>query len=207
MFRATKQKFKQTRRHDAMWSNLFKQIDVVENNRSGATDGGDDIDSILQYLEDKNKKKGKLPLISTKQKFYKAPEKKELRESKTELKHGEFKHYEKEDWKNIKNNPQLFEQKQKNYYRDEGSGHKKLLSNPLNPIGSLNSIIPASKKESLVPNKFSYSFQPAVVPPYLPPTKNGPKTTNLGIGLGYVPLPKPNSLLKKDFASMGPYKI
>jgi hypothetical protein len=49
IFRATKEKFKQTRRHDAMESNLFKQIDVVENNRSGA-EGGDDIDSILQYL-------------------------------------------------------------------------------------------------------------------------------------------------------------
>lgn len=50
----------------------------------GAIGGeGDDIDSILQYLEDKNKKKdkekGKLPLISTKDKFYKPPEKKELR--------------------------------------------------------------------------------------------------------------------------------
>jgi hypothetical protein len=41
---------------------------VVENNRSGVNESGDDIDSILQYLEDKNKKKekGKLPLISTK---------------------------------------------------------------------------------------------------------------------------------------------
>jgi hypothetical protein len=77
----------------------------------------------------------------------------------------------------------------------------------LNPIGSLNSIIPASKKESLVPNKFSYSFQPAVIPAYLPPTKNGTKTTNLGIGLGYIPLPKANSLLKKDLVSMAPYKI
>lgn len=51
-FRATKEKFKQTRRHDAMDSNLFKQIDVVENNKSGVQmeGGGDDIDSILQYL-------------------------------------------------------------------------------------------------------------------------------------------------------------
>jgi hypothetical protein len=67
-----------------MESNLFKQIDVVEQNKSAMGDGGDDIDSILKYLEDKNKKKDpKLPLISTKEKFYKPPEKKELRESKT----------------------------------------------------------------------------------------------------------------------------
>ena len=35
-----------------MDSNLFKQIDVVENNKSGGLiDGGsDDIESILQYL-------------------------------------------------------------------------------------------------------------------------------------------------------------
>lgn len=34
-----------------MDSNLFKQIDVVENNKSLAQqEGGDDIDSILQYL-------------------------------------------------------------------------------------------------------------------------------------------------------------
>lgn len=47
-------------------------------------EGGDDIDSILQYLENKKKdKNNKLPLISTKEKFYKPPEKKELRESKT----------------------------------------------------------------------------------------------------------------------------
>ena len=51
IFRATKQKFKQTRKHDAMDSNVFKQPDVVENNRSGAMEGvNDDIDSILQYL-------------------------------------------------------------------------------------------------------------------------------------------------------------
>lgn len=81
-----------------------------------------------------------------------------------------------------------------------------MLTNPLNPIGSLNSIIPASKKESLVPNKFSYSFQPAMIPTYLPPSKNT-KTTNIGIGLSYIPLPKPNSLLKKDFVPLGPYKM
>lgn len=95
----TKEKFKQTRKHDAMDSNLFKQIDVIENASNqhhlmgkggnegkGAMEGtGDDIDSILQYLEDKNKKKdkGKFPVISTRDKFYKPPEKKELRESKT----------------------------------------------------------------------------------------------------------------------------
>ena len=83
IFRATKDKFKQTRRQDAMDSNLFKQIDVLEQNRSGVGEG-DDIDTILRYLEDKGKKKDqKLPLISTKEKFYKPPEKKELRESKT----------------------------------------------------------------------------------------------------------------------------
>jgi hypothetical protein len=82
VFRATKEKFKQTRRHDAMESNLFKQIDL-EQNKSGLPEAADDIDSILRYLEDKNKKKDnkdpKLPLISTKEKFYKPPEKKELR--------------------------------------------------------------------------------------------------------------------------------
>ena len=52
-------------------SNVFNPL---EANKSGA-EAGDDIDSILQYLEDKNKKKekGKLPLISTKDKFYKPP--------------------------------------------------------------------------------------------------------------------------------------
>ena len=54
-FRATKQKFKQTRKEDAMDSNLFKQIDVVENKSRGGMGmgmegAGDDIDSILQYL-------------------------------------------------------------------------------------------------------------------------------------------------------------
>jgi hypothetical protein len=38
-------------------------------------ESGDDIDSILKYLEDKNKKP-KLPFINTKDKFYKPPEKK-----------------------------------------------------------------------------------------------------------------------------------
>lgn len=54
---------------EANESNLFKQIDHYEQNRSGigGEGGGDDIDSILKYLEDKNKKKDpKLPLISTK---------------------------------------------------------------------------------------------------------------------------------------------
>ena len=64
-----------------MDSNLFKQIDVLQNNKSGVNQSGDDIDSILKYLEDKNKKKDpKFPQISTKEKFYKPPEKKELRE-------------------------------------------------------------------------------------------------------------------------------
>ena len=83
MFRATKEKFKQTRKHDAMDSNVFKQIDVVENNKSNAMENavGDDIDSILEYLEDKNKKKdkSKLPhLNNTRDKFYKPVEKKEI---------------------------------------------------------------------------------------------------------------------------------
>lgn len=74
MFRATKEKFKQTRKHDAMESNLFKQIDMVDHshfNKSG--EGADDIDSILKELEDKNSKKQstRLPMISTKDKFYK----------------------------------------------------------------------------------------------------------------------------------------
>jgi len=51
---------------------------VIENNKSGAhmEGGGDDIDSILQYLEDKNKKKDKtkFPIINnTRDKFYKPP--------------------------------------------------------------------------------------------------------------------------------------
>jgi hypothetical protein len=74
VFRATKEKFKQTRKHDAMESNLFRQIDVVDYahlNKSG--EGPDDIDSILKELEDKNNKKQstRLPMISTKDKFYK----------------------------------------------------------------------------------------------------------------------------------------
>jgi alpha/beta superfamily hydrolase len=50
-----------------MESNLFRQIDEIEKNKSGVGEG-DDIESILKYLEDKNKKKdnSKLPLISTK---------------------------------------------------------------------------------------------------------------------------------------------
>jgi len=78
------------------------------------------------------------------------------------------------------------------------------MSNPLNPMGSVHSLLPASKKESLPPNKFSYSFQPAT-PAFLPPTKNNNKTANLGLGLAYVPLPKANSLLKKD--PLNPLKI
>lgn len=161
----------------------------------------------MQYLEDKNKKKdkdkNKLPLISTRDKFYKPPEKKELRESKTELKHGEFKYYDKEEWKHIKNMPLGGEEKVFN--RDENSSYKKYNSNPLNPLGSINSLLPASKKESLPPNKFSYSFQPASIPSYLPATKNNNRTANLGLGLAYVPLPKPNTLLKKE--SLAPLKI
>ena len=101
----------------------------------------------------------------------------------------------------------MMDDRDKHLNRDEGSGYKKYMSNPLNPLGSLNSMQPVSKKESLPPNKFSYSFQPAQLPSsylHMPPSKNNSKTTNLGAGLGYLPLPKPNSLLKKDF--MMPYK-
>lgn len=52
----------------------------------------DDLDNLIKELEEKGKNKKdkneKLPMIQTKDKFHK-PEKKELRESKTELKHGE----------------------------------------------------------------------------------------------------------------------
>ena len=66
----------------------------------------------------------------------------------------------------------------------------------------MNAIIPASKKDSLPPNKFSYSFQPAVIPSYIPPSKSTAKTSGLGVGLGYLPLPKPNTLLKKDLGGL-----
>ena len=81
-----------------MESNLFRQIDEIEKNKSGVGEG-DDIESILKYLEDKNKKKdnSKLPLISTKQKFYK--------------------YIDKQQWRHIKNNPQAYEQK--NNYRNQ----------------------------------------------------------------------------------------
>lgn len=138
----------------------------------------------------------KLPVITnTKDKFYKAPEKKEgLRESKTELKHGEFMNYGREDWRNIRNNPHMFDEREKQSRHEESSYKKKHHSN-INAVGSLNHLMPGSKKESLPPNKFSYSFQPAAVP-YLPSAK-GVKS-NVGLGLGYVPLPKPNGLLKKE---------
>lgn len=59
-------------------------------------------------------------------------------------------------------------------------------------------MMPASKKEAFPANKFSYSFQPASIPQFLPMSKANSKTTNLGLGLGFLPLPKPNSLLRKD---------
>lgn len=50
-------------------------------------------------------------MIQTKDKFHK-PEKKELRESKTELKHGEpYKYVEKDDWKFMKNDDILYRKK------------------------------------------------------------------------------------------------
>jgi hypothetical protein len=82
------------------------------------------------------------------------------------------------------------------HQREESSSYRKYVSSPLNPIGSLNSI-PGSKKEHLPPNKFSYSFQPASLPSYLPGMKNNNRTANLGLGLAYMPLPKANTLLKK----------
>lgn len=58
-------------------------------------------------------------------------------------------------------------------------------------------MIPVSKKESMPPNKFSYSFQPASIPQLLPQNRLNSKTTNLGLGLGFLPASKPNSLLRK----------
>ena len=84
----------------------------------------------------------------------------------------------------------MFEEKQS---RNEESSYKKKHHSNINAVGSLNHLMPGSKKESLPPNKFSYSFQPAV--PYLPSAKG--MKSNPGLGLGYAPLPKPNSLLKK----------
>lgn len=79
----------------------------------------------------------------------------------------------------------------------------------INPANGINSMLPAnpgSKKESLPQNKFSYSFQPVVSPLIMP--KSGPKTgAPLNLGLGYLPLPKPNSLLKKpDLFPVSNYK-
>jgi hypothetical protein len=95
----------------------------------------------------------------------------------------------------------MYEEKEKMYNRNEDSSYKKYLSNPLNPIGSLNSIMPASKKEMISPNKFSYSFQPASIPQFIPSSKTG-KSANLGLGLAYLPLPKPNTLLRQPLLSM-----
>jgi hypothetical protein len=72
----------------------------------------------------------------------------------------------------------------------------------LNPVGSINSIVPVSKKESLQSNKFSYSFQPAQIPQFILPGK-GNKSSNIGLGNnGYLPLPKPNTLLRKDVSPL-----
>lgn len=82
-FRATKDKFRKTRFNDANKSNLFRQMDEIDKNKSGGGGvggiEGEDIDSILSYLENKNKKKDvpKLPVITnTKDKFYKPTDKK-----------------------------------------------------------------------------------------------------------------------------------
>ncbi len=133
-------------------------------------------------------------MINTKDKFYKPPEKKELRQSKTELKHGQYKYHDKDEWKNLKNNPYM-QQRQRINRQESSSYKKKMIGNPYNPLGSLNAIPPNSKKE-MAPNKFSYSFQPVMVPSY--PSSKHTKTSNLGLGLAYMPLPKANSLLKID---------
>ena len=112
--------------------------------------------------------------------------------------------YGRDDWKNIRNNPHMFDEKEK-YSRNEESSYKKKYHS--NAVGSMNHLMPGSKKESLPPNKFSYSFQPAAMP-HLPPKVSSKSNAGLG-GLGYVPLPsKGNSLLKKEpLQGLHPYKF
>lgn len=88
VFRATKEKFKATRRHDAIDANPFKLAENKSGGRNQQNDNAngndmDDLDSLIKELEEKGKKKGnkkqeKLPYIQTKDKFHK-PEKKQLR--------------------------------------------------------------------------------------------------------------------------------
>lgn len=58
-------------------------------------------------------------------------------------------------------------------------------------------MIPVSKKEAPQVNKFAYNFQPAPIPQMLPFGKLN-RPANLGVGLGFLPLPRPNTLLRKD---------
>ena len=66
VFRATKEKFKQTRKHDALDSNPFKVLD----NNSKTKNDFEDIDSLIKELEEKGtkKKEKKLPIIQVKEK-------------------------------------------------------------------------------------------------------------------------------------------
>lgn len=68
----------------------------------------------------------------------------------------------------------------------------------MNPFAAHSSSNPSppSKKEIGLPAKFSYSFQPSILPSYLPLPNNGTRTA-MNVGLGYTPLPKPNMLYKK----------
>jgi hypothetical protein len=57
-------------------------------------------------------------------------------------------------------------------------------------------------------NKFSYSFQPASIPSYVPQSKHYVKSANLGLGLGFLPVPKQTGALKKqDLQPVGLYKF
>lgn len=180
------------------------------NNNSNLNTNEDDIDSILKELEDKNSKRreNKLPFLNTKDKFnQKKPDPNILRESKTELKHGEpYKFIEKDDWKHIKNfedknhfKPLVAlkdlreEDKQQQIYVNKISRHK-------SPI------------EAPQANKFSYSFQPALN--QLNHNKDLPSSKsvnrghmNLG-GLGFLSLPKPPMMLKQkpDLMPLNAYK-
>ena len=169
IFRATKQKFKQTRRQEALEYNLIDQHKPDQKHH----DFEEDLDSLINELEEKGKKKkekkdkDKLPFISTKEKFHKN-EKKELRESKTELKHGQpYKFIEKEDWKFMKH--------EDSSYGKKGSSYK---------YGQ-NSRKGADSK------KFAYNFQPAFNPVFLPSVKTPYKPTPSN----YQQLPKPKPLV------------
>jgi hypothetical protein len=112
---------------------------------------------------------------------------------------------EKEEWRNPRHNP-FAEENDRQYLRGQDNSYKKM-SNPVNAAASLN-MLPGSKKESMPLNKFSYSFQPASIPSYVPQSKHYVKSANLGLGLGFLSVPKQTVPLKKqDFQPMGPYKF